>query len=261
MIIRVLFAALAAGLVAGILMSPLQYTKVVPIILHAEKFEGDAHHDHGVSSAMVDHAHSDGKVADGKVADGKVAAVTEPEKVDVHVYASPAEAGEEPLLFGRFWNTMLANLVTGVGFALLMAGVSLASGVNVSFATGLVWGGLGWLCVQFLPALGLPPELPGFPEVDITARQTWWVATVALSITGFWLLLLTKSQAIRVLGLALLFVPHLYGAPQPLDIASAVPAYLAAQFAVATLATTMFFWVTLGLALGFFMDRMKIEEA
>jgi cobalt transporter subunit CbtA len=251
MIIRVLLAVLAAGLVAGILMSPLQYTKVVPIILHAEKFEGDANHDHGVSSAMVDHAHSDGKVA----------AVTEPEKVGVHVYASPAEADEEPLLFGRFWNTMLANLVTGVGFALLMAGVSLASGVNVSFATGLVWGGLGWLCVQFLPALGLPPELPGFPEVDITARQTWWVATVALSITGFWLLLLTKSQAIRVLGLALLFAPHLYGAPQPVDIASAVPAYLAAQFAVATLATTMFFWVTLGLALGFFMDRMKIEEA
>jgi cobalt transporter subunit CbtA len=141
-----------------------------------------------------------------------------------------------------------------------MAGVSMASGVNVTFSTGLVWGVLGWLSVQFLPSLGLPPELPGFPTADLSVRKIWWVATVGLSIFGFWLLLLTRSKATKGVGLAALMAPHVYGAPQPVNIASEVPAYLASQYAVATMATTLFFWLALGLALGFIMDRMKLER-
>lgn len=261
MIIKVLLAALAAGLVAGILMSPLQYTKVIPIIKHAEQFEGSAHHEHGVTSAKVDHVHSDGTAHS---ADHQNVVASDEEKAGANQHVGAAETAaaqepEEPLSFGRFWNTILANLVTASGFALLMAGVSMATGINVTFKSGLVWGVLGWLCVQFLPALGLPPELPGFPEVDLTSRQTWWVATVALSILGFWLLLLTKSRTTKALGLVVLIAPHVYGAPQPVDISSAVPAYLAAQYVVAALATTLFMWLTLGLTLGFFMDRVTIE--
>ncbi|MGL4488771.1 MAG: CbtA family protein [Rhizobiaceae bacterium] len=266
MIIRVLLAALAAGLLAGILMTPLQYTKVIPIIKHAEMFEGGHSHDHGAASAKVDHVHSDGTAHS---AEHEVVTATDAEKAGAHTHSEPAEASsaksssaheEEPLFLGRFWNTLFTGLVTGAGFALLLAGVSMAAGVNVTFSTGLVWGVLGWLCVQFLPSLGLPPALPGFPHADLSERQVWWVATVGLSIIGFWLMLLTKSQATRALGMVALLAPHLYSAPQPVDISSAVPAYLAAQYVVATLATTLFFWVALGLALGFFMDRMKIEE-
>ncbi len=261
MIIRVLLAAIAAGLVAGILMSPLQYTKVIPIIKHAEQFEGEHSHDHG-ASAKVDHVHSDGTA---HTADHEVISASEADKAGAHRHDGPAEvsaakSGDEPLGFGRFSNTLLTGLVTSAGFALLMAGVSMAAGVNVTFATGLVWGVLGWLCVEFLPALGLPPALPGFPHADLALRQIWWVATVGLSIIGFWLLLLTKSQASRALGLVALLAPHVYGAPQPVDITSDVPAYLAAQYAVAILATTLFFWVALGLVLGFIMDRMKIKQ-
>ncbi len=268
MIIRVLLAALAAGLVAGIMMSPLQYTKVIPIIMHAEQFEGVHSHDHGAASAKVDHVHDDGTAHS---ADHEVVASTETEKAGAHKHDGPAEKNadesvqasseEDPLFFGRFWNTILANLVTGAGFALLMAGVSMATGVNVTFATGLVWGALGWLCVQLLPSLGLPPELPGFPYADLNERQFWWVVTVGLSIMGFWLLLLTQSKAAKALGLVALIAPHIYGAPQPTDISSTVPAYLASQYAVATLATTLFFWLVLGIALGYFMDRMKPELA
>ncbi|MGL4488732.1 MAG: CbtA family protein [Rhizobiaceae bacterium] len=302
MIIRVLLAALAAGLLAGILMTPLQYTKVIPIIQQAETFEGGPSraaclgksevlgksdialtdpdrvqacldhaedllkargtqtdtHDHGAAAAQADHTHENH------------AGHSEGHDHGSHETAEPRETKSRTLVvevqtdtkssFGRVWNTILANLVTGAGFALLMAGVSMAAGVNVTFATGLVWGVLGWLSVQFLPSLGLPPALPGFPHADLSERQVWWVATVGLSIIGFWLLLLTKSQATRAVGMVALLVSHLYGAPQPADISSAVPAYLAAQYVVATLATTLFFWVALGLALGFFMDRMKIEE-
>ncbi len=263
MIIRVLLAAIAAGLVAAILMSPLQLAKVVPIIQHAEQFEGGHSHDHAAIEVKVDHVHADGVVHD---ADHQVVVATEAEKAGAHAHAGTAEtngaeAREQPLLFGRVWNTILANIVTGAGFGLLMAGVSMACGVNITFSTGLVWGVLGWLSVQFLPWLGLPPELPGLPTADISARKVWWVATVALSIVGFWLLLLTRSRASKALGLVALFAPHVYGAPQPVDIASEVPAYLAAQYAVATMATTLFFWLALGLALGFIMDRMKLEKA
>jgi cobalt transporter subunit CbtA len=226
MIVRYLLAALAAGLLAGILMTPVQMRQVVPILLHAEQFEGAAPHDHPAGAAA--HAHEE--------------------------TAEPVSK-EMPPLLGRFWNTVFANLVTGAGFALLMTGVSLLTGVSIRFSTGLAWGAAGWLAVQFLPGLGLPPELPGFPYVDLQARQYWWVATVAASIAGLALLFLRRENIARAAGVALLLAPHLFGAPQPADIASSVPAYLAAEYVMAALSTTLFFWLALGLLLGFFMDR------
>ena len=136
-----------------------------------------------------------------------------------------------------------------------MAGVSLVSGVSIRFSTGLAWGAAGWLAVQFLPGIGLPPELPGFPYVDVAARQYWWMAAVAASIAGLALLFLRKETISRAAGIALLLAPHLYGAPQPADISAKVPAYLAAEFVMAALSTTLFFWLALGLLLGLFMDR------
>jgi len=226
MIVRTLLAALAAGLLAGILMTPVQMRQVVPILVHAEQFEGTAPHDHAVEAAD-----------------------------DAHEEAAEPVSEEKPLLLGRFWSTVLANLVTGAGFALLMTGVSLVTGVNIRFSTGLAWGAAGWLAVQFLPGIGLPPELPGFPYVDLQARQYWWIATVAASIAGLALLFLRKENVGRAAGFALLIAPHLYGAPQPTDISSKVPAFLAAEYVMAALSTTLFFWLALGLILGLLMDR------
>jgi cobalt transporter subunit CbtA len=229
MTVRILLAALAAGLLAGILMTPVQYRQIVPIILHAEEFEGGkAAHDHAAAPPASEASHEHGAVAAG---------------------------AEEPLLLGRFWNTVMANLVTGAGFALLMAGVSLLSGVSVRFSTGLAWGVAGWLAVQFMPGIGLPPELPGFPYVDLTMRQYWWTAAVAASVTGLSLLFLQRNNLWRTAGIVLMLAPHVYGAPQPADISAEVPAYLAAEFVMAALSTTLFFWLALGLLLGFFMDR------
>jgi cobalt transporter subunit CbtA len=231
MIVRYLLAALAAGLLAGMLMTPLHFRQVVPIILHAEEYE---------VAAKTDHVHENGTAKAAPQAAG-------------HVHAQGGE--EAPPLLGRFWNTVMANLVTGGGFALLMCGVSLVSGVDVRFSTGLAWGAAGWLAVQFMPGIGLPPELPGFPYVDLQARQNWWIAAVAASVAGMALLFLRRENLARIAGIALLLAPHLYGAPQPSNIASEVPAFLAAEFVMAALSTTLFFWLALGLLLGFFMDR------
>jgi cobalt transporter subunit CbtA len=234
MTIRVLLAAIAAGLLAGLLMTPVHLRQVAPLILEAETFE--AAHSHG--DAVV-REHEDG----GQHVHEATAKAAAPTEV-------AAETG-----LSRNWNTLLANLVTGAGFGLLLAGISLLSGLSLKFSSGLAWGAAGWLAIQFFPAIGLPPELPGFPFVDVQARQYWWFATAAASIFGMLTLVSRKGLAATVIGLALIVAPHLYGAPQPADISSKVPAFLAAEFVTASLSTTLFFWLVLGLALGFLLDR------
>ena len=167
-----------------------------------------------------------------------------------------AEA-EGGILFGlnRFGGTLMANLVTGAGFGLLLFAASLITGVSISLRNGVLWGAAGWLAFQFLPAIGLPPELPGFRRPIFFDRQAWWMTTVVLSLVGLYFLVLRPEAWAKVLGLAVLVAPHIYGAPQPADISSDVPALLGAEFAVAALATTAFFWVVLGLLLGGAMDR------
>jgi cobalt transporter subunit CbtA len=237
---RFLLAAIAAGIIAGIYMLPLQYIKLIPIILQAEEFEGGHTHE---PSPVVDHVHEN--------------VATHNQNYEVVNASVGQEIPEQSLDLTRIWNTILANSVTGAGYGLLLLCVSTLSGIAVSSRNGLIFGALGFLSVQLLPALGLPPELPGFPHVDLAARQVWWVATVAASIIGFALIFNTKSTFVRLIGLGLLIIPHFYGAPQPVDMSSEVPAYLASQFAVATLATTLFFWLVLGVFLGFFNDKIK----
>lgn len=265
MTIRVLLAAIAAGLIAGFLMTPIMATKVVPVILSAEEFEtGTDHHDTAAADQMNKGGSAD--TADDHAATESAAPVTGVGGAAVpsaqgHSEATPPASEEEQFLLGRFFNTLVANLVTGAGYGLLLAGISLAAGVRVTFTSGLAWGFGGWLCSQLLPALGLPPELPGFPSSDLVKSQIWWVATVALSVAGFWLLFLYKSQWFRALGVVLLVAPHAYGAPKPEDISSVVPAYLASQFATASLAATLFFWLVLGLSLGWLWDRVYRQPA
>ena len=55
MIVRYLLAALAAGLLAGILMTPVQYTKAIPLILQAETFEAAGHSHKSAGEAVYAH--------------------------------------------------------------------------------------------------------------------------------------------------------------------------------------------------------------
>ena len=234
MIVRLLLAALAAGLIAGMAMTPAQYARVVPLILHAETFENsDAGHDHGVSETAT----------------------------AVETAAHDHEEDESVLGLGRLGNTVLANLVAGAGFALLLAAVALLSGFEFpkgreGVIRGVLLGAAGWFSIQLAPGFSLPPELPGFPYADLFARQTWWTSTVVFSAVGVWLIAVRREWAINLAGLALIVAPHVWGAPVPEDISSDVPALLAAEYASAALATTLFFWVLLGGLLGLFLSRV-----
>ena len=238
MIVKYLLAALVAGLIAGGLVTVAQQAKVVPLILEAEKYE---------NAPVAAHEHMSGLN------------FTLATKAEAHEHEAVAESSEEEggMMFGvsRITGTLMGNLVTGCGFALILLAVSLFTGQAVTVANGALWGAVAWLSFQLLPSIGLPPELPGFPAAEVTDRQLWWLGAVIASVAGLYLIILRPEIWSKVAGLVVLLVPHLIGAPQPADITSNVPAVLAAEFAVASLATGLFFWVVIGLLLGTFNAR------
>ena len=64
---------------------------------------------------------------------------------------------------------------------------------------------------------------------------------------GLALLVFARHWLVKVLGAALLVVPHLIGAPQPEVHESLAPEALEAQFKVASWLTNAAFWIALGL--------------
>jgi cobalt transporter subunit CbtA len=241
MITKYLLVALVAGLLAGVLATLAQQARVVPLILEAEKYETAPALAHDHSSAL------------------DLGLVT---PAFAHEHPDAASEDEGGMLFGvsRLTGTLLANLVTGAGFALILMAASLLSGRSVTLANGAIWGVLGWLVFQMAPALGLPPELPGFPAGDLVARQIWWIGCAAATAGALALFLLRGEIWAKALGVALMLAPHAIGAPQPEDISTSVPALLAAEYASAALATGLFFWVMIGLGIGA-LNRRYVEQA
>ena len=118
----------------------------------------------------------------------------------------------------------MANLVVGAGYGLLLSAIALLTGRAITLRTGVLWGAGAWVAVHLMPALGLPPELPGMPVADLTARQVWWACTILASGTGVYLLAFRPQAWARALGVALLAAPQVAGAPQPESLDSALPA-------------------------------------
>ena len=257
MFVRYLLAALVAGLFVGVVMTPVQYARVVPLIVHAEQYEDGGHgiepaHHHDAGLVSSAHAHSAGAVFDPQ--GGRV----------ILAHSTAGTDGEEEgaaLFESRALGTLTANIVTGGGFALMLAAVALLAGRRITVRNGALWGLAGFAAVSLAPALGLPPELPAMPAADLSARQAWWIMTVGLTAVGLYCLLLRKEPMLRAGGIALLVVPHLFAAPHPADLSSPIPPTLAAEFAVASLATGAIFWVLIGLAVGFAMERFGAAEA
>lgn len=155
----------------------------------------------------------------------------------------------------RTLSTFVASMIAGAGFAILLAGVSLITGLPITRGNGVIWGLCGFLAVVVAPSAGLSPQLPGMPEADLVARQIWWVAT-ALS-TGAGLFLIATRAGIYWVAAALILiaVPHIFGAPQPLNPETAVPAALASSFVANSIAASAILWSLIGTFLGFAMQK------
>jgi cobalt transporter subunit CbtA len=241
MIGRVILAALLAGIAAGLFYGVVQHVRLTPLILEAEKYEnaGDGHsHDHAAATTTT---------------------TTTTEQPPAHMPAAEDEAWAPQDGAERTLYTFLASILAGAGFAAILAGVSLLSGVRITPRNGLLWGLAGFLAVHLAPAAGLAPELPGMPAANLLARQAWWIGTIIATGVAIWLFTQRAEMWAKVLAIVLLALPHIIGAPQPPTHESGVPAGLSAEFAANTLAAAALLWLAIGGFLGLAMDRFVIE--
>lgn len=228
---RIFFAAVLAGLAAGIGMSALQQWKVAPLILAAELYENTEPapaYDHD-ATAVATEAHE-------------------------HEHDADAWAPQDGV--ERIGYTVLADLLASIGFALLLAAVSVLSGIEITARNGVLWGLGGFAVFQLAPAFGLAPELPGMPAADLVARQVWWLGTAFA--TGAGLLAIAKFRNWTAIAAAavLILLPHIIGAPELAgESASSVPAPLATAFAASALGVGAVFWLTVGPLLGWLNER------
>jgi len=235
MFIRVLLLAIFAGAAAGVFATAVQSWRVVPLILEAERYEdtedGSGAHTHGDNGEEI-------AVAEGEEAWGP-------------------EDG-----FERTFYTALSNIVVGVGFSLMLTAAVLVFNQSLTLMSGLIWGVAGFVVFALAPNFGLPPELPGMPAGDLFERQTWWLATAALTAGALALFAFRRSLPFMLLGVVMILAPHLYGAPQPISHESLVPANLAAEFVVASIVASALFWLFLGGLLGWLFERnLRRDEA
>lgn len=230
---RIFFAAVLSGAVAGLALAGIQQWRVVPLILEAELYEGE------------DHTHGD--VVQTEAHDESV--------THTHEIAEPAEPWSPADGFERTTYTILATTLVSMGFALMLGAISVFVGINITLANSVLWGLGGFVAFTMAPAFGLPPELPGMAAADLVARQIWWWGT-ALA-TGAALLGMAKfrTPASVAIGIALIAIPHLVGAPQPPDEHTALPAHLATAFAASTLTASMIFWMIMATLTGWLNER------
>lgn len=220
MLRRLLTISLLAGLAAGVLATLVQSALLTPLILEAELYEGGSApaHDHGAATAAHEHEH----------------------------------AGMD---LERFAFTLMANLLAGVGFALLLNAAVTLRGGTLTARAGVLWGLAGFAAFALAPALGLPPELPGSEAADLAARQLWWLGTAAATAGGLALAAFGRSRALQAAGIVLLALPHVFGAPAPEKLGGSAPPELAAHFAVLSLFAAALFWAALGGLSGLLQER------
>ena len=230
----IVFSAALAGLIVGLVISIAQFFGTVPLIQQSEVYERQA--------------------AAGPPASAHVHDSTAHEQSGAHSHESEWEP-EEGLQRNAF--TVAANILTAIGFALLLTGVYAIRGRQVTWREGLLWGLAGFIVFTAAPGLGLPPELPGMPVAELTARQTWWIATAAATAGGLCLLAFRPAAWAAVVGLALIALPHLIGAPLAPDSHSEVPAALSHRFIVVVTLTSLLFWALLGVATSIAFERIS----
>jgi cobalt transporter subunit CbtA len=236
---RIIIVAALAGLVAGIFVTAAHHFGTAAIIARAEVFE---------KAADAPAPAATGGATSTDTSSAGMAGMS---------HADESAAWEPKNGFERTAFTVLADVLTGVGFALLLASAFVISGREIDWRKGLFWGLAGFITFTLAPGLGLPPEVPGTASAPLLDRQIWWVATAVATAAGLSLLFLTQRISLALAGLALLVLPHIFGAPQPAEYKSAAPELLAHQFVVAAVITSLLFWAVLGTLTGFLYKRFQ----
>ncbi|MFJ9531686.1 CbtA family protein [Herbaspirillum sp. NPDC101396] len=241
---RIAPVVLLAGALAGLLLTAVQQAQVSRIILQAEVYEEAA------AAKAHEQSHAAAVPASAAASTGAPAASEAHEHEHEH-----ADEWEPANGFERTAYTVLANVSMAIGFGLFLAAAILVSGKKVTWRSGLLWGVAGYLVFFVAPSLGLPPEVPGTVAAPLHARQLWWIMTAGLTAAGLGLGVYARHWTLKLLGLVLVVVPHLIGAPHPAVPGGAAPEELAQAFIHATALANGIFWLTLGGLIGYFYKK------
>jgi cobalt transporter subunit CbtA len=157
--------------------------------------------------------------------------------------------------FERLAYTATADVLTGIGFALLLVGAFSLRGRPMDARQGLLWGIAGYLAFSLAPAMILPPELPGSLSADLAIRQAWWWGTALATAAGLALIAFAPMPWLKLAGLCVIVLPQVIAPSHP--IGGAAPHALLVEFIIASLAATAVFWMVLGAASGWLYPRLS----
>jgi hypothetical protein len=147
----IVFSAVLAGVVAGAATTAVQMFGTVKLIQQAEVYEKKAE-------------------APAPAATPAPAPAASGHDHGGHQHAAAAHdhggAWEPEEGFQRNAFTAGANVLTAIGFALLLAGIFALRGRPVDWREGLFWGLDGFVVFVASPGLGLPPEVPGSEDIN-----------------------------------------------------------------------------------------------
>jgi cobalt transporter subunit CbtA len=228
-----LTVALLAGIGAGLVAWGVHMLTTTPLILQAEVYENA-----GETSEPAATAHT----ADSE------------HHHDAEAWG-PAEGWERNLF------TLGADIVTGVGFAFLLTAAMVFFGKGADWRRGLLWGLAGFACFTLAPALGLPPELPGTEAAPLLERQLWWIGTAIATAGGLFAAARLRNVYGYAIAVVLIAAPHVIGAPQPEVTGGLAPEELEHKFVLIAIASSLVFWLVLGVLTGAFFKRYATEAA
>jgi cobalt transporter subunit CbtA len=235
-----LTVALLAGIGAGVVNWAVHMFGTTPLILDAEVYENA-----------------------GAAEEPAVAATAEA-TVDTHAegtaeHVHDAEAWEPADGWERNLFTLGADVVTGVGFAFLLTAAIVFFGKGADWRRGLLWGLAGFACFTLAPSLGLPPELPGTEAAPLLDRQLWWIGTAVATGAGLFAAARLRNVYGYAIAVVLIAAPHVIGAPQPETPGGLAPEELEHKFILVAIATSLVFWLVLGVLTGAFFKRYANE--
>lgn len=225
---QIVLHALLVALISGLVLTVAQRFQVIPIILGAEAFEVE---EAAPDAALLGSSH----------------------------HVAEEQAWAPASMFERTLFTFISNLLTAIGFSLILLAVMLAAwsyklASQFNWQWGLLWGLAGYIVFWLAPAIGLPPEIPLSAAAPLESRQVWWIFAVicaAVSIGG----LAFAPSPWRWLAPVFFIVPHISGAPHPEGAlfaeqppaAAAELEILAQQFIGATAIANGVFWLVMGI--------------
>ena len=114
-----------------------------------------------------------------------------------------------------------------------------------------------WKCAPASPRTGQGGARVGRPLKHrlTTGRR---LATVLATAFALWSIFCRGGRASIVLGVLVIVLPHVVGAPQPVSHEAAVPAGLAAQFVAVSLTGSLILWIIVSTVAGAVFERFGV---